>query len=84
MNFKTLGASMLLLFILLWVTVIFGNLILVGISTSFLVSLIYNTDFYYPWGDELRSSFKHALIGGSLFGGWIWLRAKYLERKGSN
>lgn len=84
MKFKKIGVSMLIFFIALWVIVIFGTLILVGISTSVLFSIFNDTSFYYDWANELYSSFKQALIGGGLFGGWIWLRAKYIEKKNSN
>lgn len=84
LNIKNIGVSMLIFFIALWVIVIFGTLILVGISTSVLFSIFNDTSFYYDWANELYSSFKQALIGGGLFGGWIWLRAKYIEKKNSN
>lgn len=84
LNVNNIGVPMLIFFIALWVIVIFGTLILVGISKCVLFSIFNDTSFYYDWANEFYLSFKQALIGGTLFGGWIWLRAKYLEKKKNN
>ena len=81
MKFRKVGMGLFIFLIIYWIFVIFLAVFLISLGIALLFYFKNDNTLYFDWIKESIYAIKKAVIGGSVLGIGIWVKARLQARK---